>query len=220
MLPPDLKHRVLAAAADQPSATRQQLSGRSLILLLSAILAPLAIFAAVGGVRLGPRPISLTVLTAVGALAIAGCALFVAVGRGPSMLGRARGWLIGTAVVAPLAFLAWKITFSAGVPNMMEAWAARPGYRCFALTAVLATWPLFVLAWMRQGSDPTHPRSLGLALGVSSAAAAAALVDLWCPVGHVQHLVTGHVAPMVLLGMAGVVLGQRVLALRLRRPHT
>lgn len=220
MLSPDLKHRVLAAAAQEPSSTRQQLSGRNRLLLLSAVLGPLAIFAAVGGVRLGPRPPSLTVLTALGALAIAACALFVAMGRGPSMLGRARPWLIGTAVAAPLAFLAWKVTFSAGVPHMMDAWATRPGYRCFALTTGLATWPLFVMAWLRQGSDPTHPRSLGLALGVSAAAAAATLVDLWCPVGHVRHLLAGHVAPMLLLGMAGVVLGQRVLALRARRPHT
>jgi hypothetical protein len=216
MLSPDLKNRILTATAREPSATRRQLAGRGAWLLASAIIGPLIIFAVVGGVRTAPRPVSLTALTAVGALVIAACALFVALGRGPSMLGRTRGWLVGTALVVPVAFLAWKVTSSVGVPHMMDAWASRPGYRCFALTAALAAWPFFVMAWLRRGSDPTHPRSLGLALGVAAGAAAAALVDLWCPVGHVRHLLAGHVAPMLLLGLAGVVVGHRVLALRAR----
>jgi hypothetical protein len=216
MLSPELKHRILTATEQEVSATRAQRSARSALLLASAAIAPLVIFALVGGVRIAPRPISLTALTAAGALGIAACALFVSLGRGPSMLGRARGWLVGTAVLAPLAFLAWKLSFSAGVPHMTDAWASRPGYRCFALTAVLATWPFLVMAWLRRGSDPTHPRSLGLALGVAAAAAAAVLVDLWCPVGHVRHLLTGHVAPMLLFGLAGLLVGHRVLALRVR----
>ena len=216
MLSPDLKQRILTAAAEEPSPSRDRRSPATSLLLASAVLAPLALFLLVGGVRTEPRPTSLVLATGLGALAIAACALFVAVGRGPSMLGRARGWLIGTAIVAPLAFLTWKVAFSAGVPSMMEAWPTRPGYRCFALTAVLGTWPFFVLAWLRKGSDPTHPRSLGLALGVAAGAAAAALVDLWCPVGHVRHLLAGHVAPMLVLGAVGILAGQRVLAVRAR----
>jgi hypothetical protein len=216
MLSPDLKNRILTATTREPSATRQQLSGRTAWLLASAIIGPLVIFAVVGGVRTAPRPVSLTALTAVGALAIAVCALFVALGRGPSMLGRTRGWLLGTALVVPLAFLAWKLTSTAGVPHMMDAWATRPGYRCLALTGLLAAWPFAVMVWLRRGSDPTHPRSLGLALGVAAGAAAATLVDLWCPVGHVRHLLAGHVAPMLLLGLVGVIAGHRVLALRAR----
>ena len=216
MLSPDLKQRILTAAAADPSPARGRISAGSAVLVGSAVVTPLLLFFLVGGVRAEPRPLSLVLATGLGALAIAACALFVALGRGPSMLGRARGWLIGTAVVAPLAFVTWKIAFSAGVPEMMSAWSSRPGYRCFALTAALGSWPFFVMAWLRRGSDPTHPRSLGLALGVSAGAAAVALVDLWCPVGHVRHLVAGHVAPMLVLGLLGILAGQRILAVRAR----
>ena len=215
-LPPALKSRILAAAAQQPSASRRELSGRNRLLFGSALLVPLLLFLLAGGARIGPRPFSLATFTALGALANAACAVFVALGRGDSMLGRPRPWLIGAALLAPLAFLAWKVSFSAGVPHMMDAWATRPGYRCFALTAALATWPFFVMAWVRRQSDPAHPRALGLALGVAAGAAAATLVDLWCPVGHVRHLVAGHVGPMLMFGVVGALLGQRVLAPRAR----
>jgi hypothetical protein len=55
---------------------------------------------------------------------------------------------------------------------------------------------------------------LGVALGVATGAAAAALVDLWCPVGHVPHLLIGHVAPILLLGGLGALVGARTLGVR------
>ncbi|HSF02776.1 MAG TPA: NrsF family protein [Solirubrobacterales bacterium] len=217
MLAPDLKHRILAAAASEASPTRRQCVVRSAIRAVSALAVPLLLFTLVGGVRLTPRPLGLVALTALGTSAIAAWALFAAFGRGPSMLGRTRGWLLGTAVIAPLAFLIWKVAASSGVPHMMDPWPTRPGLRCFAVTALFAAWPLVALGWERWGSDPVHPRALGLALGVAVGAAAAVLVDLWCPVGHVPHLLTGHVAPMLLLGGVGALVGARVLGVRAGR---
>jgi hypothetical protein len=43
------------------------------------------------------------------------------------------------------------------------------------------------------------------------------LVDLWCPVGHVPHLLAGHVGPMLLVGAVGAVAGARVLGVRAGR---
>jgi hypothetical protein len=216
MLSPELKQKVLASTRREPSPTRPQLVARTIALAASGVLVPLAIFLAASGTRLGPRPTALVAATAGGAFLVAALALWIALERGPSMLGRARGWLIGVAVGAPLAFLAWKVGFSAGVPGMMDAWPARAGYRCLGLTTAIAAWPFAVLALLRRGSDPTHPRSLGAALGVAAGAAAVALVDLWCPVGHLRHLLLGHVLPMALLGALGLIVGQRVLAVRAR----
>jgi hypothetical protein len=217
MLAPDLKHRILAAAASEASPTRRQRVARSALLAVSAFAVPLLLFALVGGAQRGPRPLGLVAMTAIGTAAIAAGALFAAVGRGTSMLGRTRGRLLGTALLVPIAFLIWKVAASSGVPHMLDPWPDRPGLRCFALTALFAAWPLVALGWERRSSDPVHPRALGLALGVAAGAAAAVLVDLWCPVAHVPHLLTGHVAPMFLLGGLGALVGTRVLGVRAAR---
>jgi hypothetical protein len=216
MLAPDLKRRVLAATAAEPSPTRRERLVPSAVRMASALAVPLLLLVLVGGPRIGPRPLGLVAATALGASAIAAAALWVAVGRGSSMLGRSRRWLLAAAALAPLAFLAWKVTASSGVPHMMEPSPSRPGLRCFALTALFAAWPVAVLVWERWGSDPVHPRALGLALGVAAGTLAAALVDLWCPVGHVPHLLAGHLAPIVLLGGLGGLVGARALGVRSR----
>lgn len=214
MLTPDLKHRILAAAASEASPTRRQRIVGSAIRALSTLALPLLLFTLIGGARPGPRPLGLVAMTALGTSIIAAWALFAAFGSGPSMLGRTRGRLLATAVFVPVAFLIWKVAASSGVAHMMDPWPDRPGLRCFAVTTLLAAWPLVALGWERWGSDPVHPRALGLALGVGTGAAAAVLVDLWCPVGHVPHLLTGHVAPMLLLGGLGALVGARVLGVR------
>jgi hypothetical protein len=214
MLESDLKSRVLAAAASEASPTRRQRATGSTILAASALAVPLLLFVLAGGPRVGPRPLELVATTAIGTALIAVSALFLAAGRGPSMLGRSRRRLLGTAVIVPVAFLLWKAASSSGVPHMMDAWPDRSGLRCFALTALFAAWPVAALVWERRGSDPIHPRALGLALAVAAGAGAAALVDLWCPVGHVPHVLAGHVAPILLLGGAGALVGARALGVR------
>lgn len=216
-LSPDLKKQILLAAQQQPAPARTTRDPRALALVASAVLVPLAMFVAAGGARSGPRPLALVVGTGLGALAIAAVALWSALGRGGSMLGRSRSWLLAVAVAAPLGFLAWKLAWTSRFENMAEPWATRPGYRCLLLTFAIGLWPLLAVVGLRRDSDPTHPRSLGLAFGVAAGSAAAALVDLWCPVGHLQHLLTGHVMPMAVLGACGVVLGQRWLAVRAQR---
>lgn len=131
------------------------------------------------------------------------------------MLGRPRGWLIAVALAAPLGFLVWKASLSQEF-NLTDPWPTRPGIRCLLLTFSFALAPLGALFFVRRGSDPTHPRSLGLVLAVAAGTSAAALVDLWCPVGHLRHLVMGHVLPVALLGLVGIWLGQRLLAVRVK----
>ena len=212
-LAPELKHQILAAAHAEPAPPRQKVVVQTLALAAIAALIPLLAFLAIGGARPGPRPLGLVLATAVGAFTIAALTLLVALGRGPRMLGRARGLLIGVAVAAPLAFLAWKGLLSHEL-DVADPVPSRPGYRCLMLTLSFALAPLAALFFVRRGSDPSHPRSLGLALGIGAGTSAAALVDLWCPVGHLRHLMVGHVLPVIALGALGVWLGARLLSIR------
>src|ERR687897_572779 len=106
-LSPDLRQRVLEAAKREPAASRREVRSRHLVIWALAVATTLALFFLVGGPRPGPRPLALVAATAAGAFAVAALALYSAVG-GRGMLGRARGWLIAVAGLAPLGFLTWK----------------------------------------------------------------------------------------------------------------
>lgn len=214
-LSPELRQRILTAARSEPALSRRQVVRQTLALVVAAVTLSLVAFFAAGGARSGERPMLLVLATTGGAVAIAALTLGAALGRGPRMLGPARGWLVLAGVAAPLLFLAWKMGLSHGV-GFAEPVTGRPGFRCLALTLSLALAPLAALVFARKGSDPAHPRSLGLALGIGVGMAAVALVDLWCPIGHPDHVLLGHVLPVAGLGGVGVWLGHRVLSLRSR----
>ena len=72
--------------------------------------------------------------------------------------------------------------------------------------------PLVAVLTVRRGTDPTHPRILGFAMGMSLGLCTNELVDLWCPVAYIPHLLLGHLLPAVLLGIVGALLGGFVLA--------
>lgn len=199
--------------------SRGEVRARNSKLLASAAIVPVIIFLANGGVRGNGRPNALIGVTSLGALAVALAALVVALGRGRSMLGRSRGALLGLALLTPIAMFAWKWIATVPFHGMMEPWPERPGLRCLLLSSVLAAWPLLAIVMTRRGSDPVHPRLTGAALGAAVGAGAWVLVDLWCPVAHVPHLVLGHLLPLLLTTAAGVWLG-RFVALRPVGPVT
>jgi hypothetical protein len=210
----DLKARIMEAARKQPAPTRRQVAGRVTLTLVTAIVVPVLAFLALGAIRPGPRPWSLIIATASGAFGIALAAVWTAFGRGGQMVGRARARLLAMTIAAPATFVAWKLLWSGQYDHMTDAWPDRPGLRCFGFTILLAAWPFLALASIRRGSDPTHPRALGAALGVATGTCAAVLVDLWCPVAHPGHLFLGHVLPIAILGILGVWVGARFLSMR------
>lgn len=210
----DLRQRVLAAAARTPSPTRAQVRLRNLALLVSGIVVPLVVFFGWGGIRPTGRPNSLIVETAGGAISIAAVVAIVALRRGRSMLGRAGPWLLAAAVVTPIALFAWKLGISSTYPDGTVEWPERVGFRCLRLSCMTAVWPLAAFIMTRQGSDPTHPRLTGAAIGAAVGACSWVLVDLWCPVAYVPHLLLGHLLPFALTTFVGFWLGGAIIKLR------
>jgi hypothetical protein len=210
----DLRSRVLAAVSREPAPARPQVRRRNAVLLGSAFVVPTLVFLAFGGLRQAARPSELVVETAAGAAFIALVVGITALSRGRSMLGRPGSLLLAAAVLTPALLFAYKVLVSSQYPSLMLQAPHRPGLRCLGLSCLMAAWPVVAFTLMRRGSDPTNPRLTGAALGAVAGAGVWLLVDLWCPVAYVPHLLLGHVLPVLLCVAAGALLGQRLIALR------
>lgn len=209
--PTALRDRILQAAASRPSQTRRAHAVRALGLVAGSVAVAVAIFFWFGAVRITGRPIELVIGTAMGTAIVAAAATYLALSRKNSMMGRPRVWLLTSAVTAPLLMLAWKIAYSGRFAHATDAWPERVGFRCLRLGLMTGVLPLLAVLFARRGTDPTHPRTLGFAIGMSIGLCSAELVDLWCPVAYLPHLLLGHVLPATLLGVLGSLLGGALL---------
>jgi len=209
---PALKRRVLAAIRAEPAPTRETVRRRAWLLIGLGIAVALATFVQLGGIRRYDRPTLLVLGTCLGWSAIATAAAWIGVARGRSMLGRSTASLVTLIVAAPLALLAWKVGITVRFgPQMLAPWPTRPGFRCLWLSLAMAVPLLVAFVAVRRRSDPVHPGLAGTALGVAAGVAAGTLVDLWCPVGFVPHVLLGHILPLLVVSALGAWAGRRFL---------
>jgi len=212
--PPEIKARALAAVRAEPALTRSAARQRARLVLGICAAIALAIFVEFGGVRRYDRPGPLVVWTCLGWSAAASAAAWIGVARGRSMLGRSTASLVTLIVATPLALLAWKVGVTVPFgPQMMAPWPTRPGFRCLGLSLAMAAPLLLAFVVVRRRSDPVHPGIAGAALGITAGVAAGTLVDLWCPISYVPHVLLGHILPMVVVAMFGAWAGRRFLGL-------
>ena len=225
----ELRARVLAAAAAEPSPTRAAVRRRTMFMAMVAAasgIGAFVIFAMLMSeshlLRLGgevvpqqrlERPVWLVVATVSGAIGVAATAVWLALGRGRSMLGRSRRWLLYGGVLIPVSLLVWKVSCSLAFGDAMVAWPERPGERCLSLSLLVALGPLLSFLAIRRRA-PAQPALNGAVSGFAAGACAWVAVDLWCPVAYVPHVLLGHVLPLFVLGGAGALLGQTLLSLR------
>jgi len=215
-LPPDFKSRVLASVRELPAPTRKETLQRQTWLVAAGVTGALALFFIRGGLRVTSRPPSLIALTSVGTAIFVGVGMWLLFTRGPSGLRRPRTVLIGAAVLSTVAFVTWRYGISA-LYGRAGIWPERVGLRCLVLGVGTGGLMLFaaLMSWRR--SDPVTPRATGAAFGAGAGLASALLVDLWCPVAYVPHLLLGHVLPIAILSLAGALIGGPVLGIIRRR---
>ena len=72
----------------------------------------------------------------------------------------------------------------------------------------MALGPFAAMVFVLRGTEPSHPRALGMSLGVVAAGAAWVFTDLWCPVAWPLHLLLGHVLPILLFAALGAGVGR------------
>jgi hypothetical protein len=119
--------------------------------------------------------------------------------------------VLALATLAPaVAFVLWRYGLG-HLYDLASPWPTRPGYRCFALSVATGSIFLFalLLAWRRV--DPMSPAATGAAFGAGAGLGSALLIDLWCPVSYLPHLLIGHVLPIAVLGAAGAAVGRWML---------
>jgi hypothetical protein len=214
-LPPELKQRVLASVANAPAPTRAELMKARAWLLACGIAGAMAIFLLEGGVRLTSRPPSLAALTSLGSATIAGTGMWLLLTRGRSVWGRRASLLLAAAILSSVLLVAWRFGVSV-LFEKVSAWPERPGFRCLALSVATGALPLLaaLLSWRRTRT--VTPVATGAAFGAGAGLGSALLVDLWCPVSYLPHLLLGHLLPIGLLAALGGLLGWRLIDIRWR----
>ena len=211
----DRKSRILAAISEAPAPTRRELVRRQARLILTGVAGALALFWIEGGLRATGRPPSLVAWTSLGTSCFVGVGMWFLFTRGRS--GIRRGWavLVLATLVPMAAFVLWRYGLGS-LYELASPWPTRAGYRCFAMS--VATGGILLgatlLAW--RHIDPMTPRATGAAFGAGAGLGSALLIDLWCPVSYLPHLLIGHALPVVVLAAAGAAVGGRVLGM-LRR---
>jgi hypothetical protein len=215
-LSPEFKSRLLASVREVPAPTRKETLRRQTWLFAAGLAGALALFFIKGGLRVTSRPPSLIALTSLGTAVFAGVGMWLLFTRGPTGLRRPRAVLIGAALLSTIGFVTWRYGIST-LYDRAGAWPGRVGLRCLVLSVGTGGLMLFaaLMSWRR--SDPVTPRATGAAFGAGAGLGSALLVDLWCPVAYVPHLLLGHVLPILVLAVAGGLIGGRVLGLARRR---
>ena len=219
MMPPEpLKLRVLEAVRQRPMPRRTDQLPSTLGLATLAAVAMSAVvqwaprlFGEVGGVAHAVgRPTASGAWILAGTVVLALSATWLVLPFRRSMLSPPRGVLLGVAIGVPLLVGAWLVLWHTTYDDPFT----RSGWRCFALTALTAPWPFATLAYASRRVDPRHPATAGAALGAVAGAWAAVMVELWCPLAVHEHILVGHVLPLLVLTLAGAAIGVRMFGLR------
>lgn len=214
-LPADLKARLLEDVANRPSPTRREGVVNAIIFVATGVAVAASLFFAFGGVGHGAgRPVWFVGATLAGWIVVASWATWIAWRRRNGALGPPLPWLVVVVCATPVVLFAYMLLWNVAYPESLVPVQGRIGFKCLGLSLAMALWPLVALAFARRASDPVHPRATGAALGAASGAWSGVLVDLWCPASNPSHIALGHVLPIVILSLVGIVLGKRIIAMK------
>ena len=159
-------------------------------------------------------PAGYTALLGAAWLLVGVVATWEGVARGRSMLGRPAMVRVLVAVLTPVALLATSLAVALTWPQTSPAATMQAHAICVVFTLLFALGPLVAFAIVRRRSDPVAPRLTGAAIGAASGAWGALGIEMHCGHASAVHVLVGHVAPVVLLTLVGVLVGDRVIALR------
>ncbi len=215
-LPPELRARILAAAQAEPAPTRAEHRTKSIRALGLGVAAAMLVMFGTGGPDPGHRSASFFILSASLLVVVSTALTLVSMrGLGHSM-GRAPAeLLVGLALATAPVMWALELGMRIVWPQpYAHAASLQSSIICHLCTFAMALGPFFALMVMRRGSDPSHPRAMGAAIGATAGAWAAVLIDLHCGSSDLRHIALAHLLPVMLLAGLGALLGKRMLGVR------
>jgi len=135
-------------------------------------------------------------------------AMYVAIARGRLGLGPRVEWLIGLTLAAPAVFAVAALASSAA-PGAGDPPLLKHAIGCCSVAILVATVPMVAATYgLRRVSvtdAPWRSALVGIGIGLISAA----VLGMHCSSTDGAHLVTGHITPVVLLGLSAVVVIRR-----------
>jgi len=202
-----LKLRVLSAARRHRVPARRRRGALTALFAAGAAAAMFGMYFLWGGpANAAGRPAPIVAWLVSGTLGLAVGATWFALPARHSMLARNGGQLVAVALGVPLLIGAWIWLWHSAYLDPFQ----RFGWRCAGLTAATAPWPFAVLAWVSRRIQPVNPQLTGAALGGAAGAWAAVVVEIWCPLSIADHVLVGHVSPLLLLAGLGAAFGERL----------
>jgi hypothetical protein len=215
MPPPELRARILAATRSDPAPPRTVGLRRNAFIVAGALVLPVIISTWAHGPDVAGRPCAYVVTLAAAWLFVSALATWGGVLRGSSMLGRPASWRVVVATLTPAALLAAALVAAAIWPRtMLDDARPRDHLVCNVFTFLFALGPLVAFALVRRRSDPVAPRLTGAAIGAAAGAWGALSVELHCGHASPEHVLLGHLLPVALLTLVGVVVGHVFVAIR------
>jgi hypothetical protein len=213
--PPALRARVLAAVRAEPVPPRAIAARKRALLVVGAILFAASLSIAIGRPGLRGRPFAYVASLALVWLVVSAGATWVGVLRGRSMLGRAAEWRSAAMALTPVALVATSLAFGIAWPQTLTDHAGLGAHLlCVLGTVGFALGPLLAFMAMRLASDPVAPRLTCGAIAAAAGAWGALGIELHCRYTSPWHVVVGHVLPVALLAMGGMLVGNSVVAIR------
>lgn len=138
--------------------------------------------------------LELAVPLAVGALTLAGAAKTGRLGLGEPA-GKLAAWVTG----APLLFAL--VTLAAFPHDVTDSAFWSRTQTCFLVTALLGAGPLALAAFALRNTFAAAAGWRTAAIGVASGALAACTIAIVCPDGGAFHVLVGHGAMMLIMGL-------------------
>ena len=214
---PELRERILEAVRQEAVPSRLYGGRRRVRAVVIGFAVPLAVLAMsyFGGPRAHERPLGYIAALALAWLPIAAVATWAGVGQGRSMLGRPAAWGISVVALTPAALLAAWAGVASVWPSTLDDPSGPPQHVvCNVMTLIFAVGPLVAFGVLRRRSDPVNPHLTGAAIGAAAAAWAALVLHVLCGFTSAEHILLGHIAPVVLVTLIGALCTARTVAIR------